>query len=216
MQAVGFADLTKRIQEQDKATTEYQKKLEVCSRAFFVGLCEHVFWPTQEEQAKLVEMKQKHEVTTKVQIQKLRTTQAELSHRLLKVISIGRHSGHDLVCLQVMTKIEVLRAAGVPLLNEEMEFRRQLESIKRKLAKPAQFQARVSELASIVRMQEDRAGDSGLMPSLDAENTKRISEVRGSCGRAWLSSVLRFCVAVFGNAATVFGALDHGVEEGLA
>ncbi len=36
----------------------------------------------------------------------------------------------------------------------------------------------MSELASIVRMQEDRTSDSALMPTLDMENTKRIHEVR--------------------------------------
>lgn len=154
----GFEDLTKRIGEQDKANVEYQKKLE-------------------EEQKKLVEMRQQHEITTKVEIAKLRKHQSALSHRLLKV----------------MTRIEMQRARDIPLLSEEIEFRRKLESAKRNLAKPAQFQARVTELASIVRLQEDRPNDAAFLPTLDTPNAKHIHEFLEKQRRALaqLTSVIR-------------------------
>lgn len=156
---IGFEDLTKRIGEQDKANLEYQRRLE-------------------EEQKRLYSMRQEHELTTKTKIEALRKNQANLSHRLLKV----------------MTKLEMQRAREIPLLGPEVEFRKKLESIRRKLAKPAQFQARVTELSSLVRLQEERSGDSSsYLPPLDPPNAKAIYHFLETQRRALaqLTSVLR-------------------------
>lgn len=144
VQAVGFADLRKRVNEQQKAHGEFQRKLE-------------------EERERLNKMRQEHELVTKVTIPELRRRHSELSHRLLRV----------------MNRIELLRSRDLPLLNEEIDYRRQLETIKRKLAKPAQFQARVAELASLVRMQEEgrTALEAALPHTLDPENAQKIYEV---------------------------------------
>jgi len=72
-----------------------------------------------------------------------------------------------------MTKLESKRAMGLPLHTQEIDFRRQLESLKRKLAKPAQYQARVSELQSIVHLHDDRSTD-GLNYKLDPYNQQQL------------------------------------------
>jgi len=94
-------------------------------------------------------------------IDKIRRRHQELVHLLLKL----------------MTKLESKRAMGLSLHTQEIDFRRQLESLKRKLAKPAQYQARVSELQSIVHMQEDRSGGfgaDGLNYKLDGFNQQQL------------------------------------------
>jgi len=131
-QLVGFEDLKKRIQQQDFAHSEYQKKLEDIRRT-------------------IVEMQNQHELIKKQEIEKLRKVMTDQSHRLLKV----------------MTKIECERARDMPLLNTEIDFRRKIESLKRKLAKPTQFQARLSDLSSLVRMQEDRPTGNNFVPNSD-------------------------------------------------
>ena len=99
--------------------------------------CNALQW--QEIRNSLVEMGYRHDLVRKQEIERVRSVLTELSHRLLKV----------------MTKIEADRARDFPLLNTEVDFRRKLESIKRKLAKP---HARVTELAVAVKSVEDRTG----------------------------------------------------------
>jgi len=106
-------------------------------------------------------MQQEHEATTKPIIEKIRRKHAELSNMLLRV----------------MTKLECKRALGLPLQTQEIDFRRKLESLKRKLAKPAQYQARVSELQSIVHMQDDRVSSDSLSYKLDSETQAKLHEV---------------------------------------
>eukprot|EP00456_Euglypha_rotunda_P073801 TRINITY_DN6730_c0_g1_i5.p1 TRINITY_DN6730_c0_g1~~TRINITY_DN6730_c0_g1_i5.p1 ORF type:complete len:143 (-),score=17.16 TRINITY_DN6730_c0_g1_i5:51-479(-) len=104
-------------------------------------------------------MKQEHEATTKPTIERIRRTQAELCNALLKV----------------MTKLESKRALGLPLHTQEIDFRRQLESIKRKLAKPAQFQARVTELQSLSHM-HDRSTSESMAYKVSSETQSKLFE----------------------------------------
>ncbi len=77
-------------------------------------------WCAQEIRTLLVEMGYRHDLVRKQEIERVRKVLTDLSHRLLKA----------------MTKIEADRAQDFPLLNTEVDFRRKLESLKRKLAKP--------------------------------------------------------------------------------
>ncbi len=90
----------------------------------------------------LVDLGYRHDLIRKQEIERVRRKLTEQSHRLLKV----------------MTKIESDRARDFPLLNTEIDFRRKLESIKRKLAKP---QARVTELSVAVKQIDDRTDGTG-------------------------------------------------------
>jgi len=94
-----------------------------------------------------------------VHIADLRQNQLKLAQRLLKV----------------MTQSELAKTPGVPLKDSEVDFRRELEVIKHQLSKPAHFQGRVTELASIARIQDERVAESQAL-ELDAENQQRISE----------------------------------------
>jgi nuclear pore complex protein Nup54 len=141
VQAVGFQDLQKRIQEQNKAQQEMDQKVE-------------------NERKTLIGLQQQFELTTKVEMQELKKTQADLSHRLLKA----------------MTKLELYRTRDQPLINQEIEFRKQLEGIGRQIQKP-DVQGRVMELASQTRMLEERASDSMFLPIPDEANQRRIYEV---------------------------------------
>jgi selenocysteine lyase/cysteine desulfurase len=96
---------------------------------------------------------------TKVEIAALRKREMALSHRLL----------------QAMRALEVAQARGAPLRNEEVEFRKQLLRMRAELAKPTQFQAKLNELASMARMQGDRAGDA--VAQLDRVALVRVREV---------------------------------------
>jgi len=75
-----------------------------------------------------------------------------------------------------MTKLECKRALGRPLHTHEIDFRRKLESLKQKLNKPNQFQAKVAELQSIVHMQDERGTTDSLNYKLDQDSTMKFFE----------------------------------------
>lgn len=110
-------------------------------------------------------MKQEQEAKCKLRIAALRKATTDLSHRVLSVIS----------------HIELQRAREFPLLPPEVDFRRKLEHIKRQLAKPAQFQARATELASLVRMQSSTRGAeadaSQLAGAVDPDTLRKIHAI---------------------------------------
>jgi len=136
VQVTGFEDLKKRLDAQEVANAEYQKKL-------------------KEIKSTLAEMQRQQELTRKQEIEKLRKSLADQSARLLKV----------------MTKVECERARDLPLLSTEVDFRRKLEAIKRKLARPL---ARVTELQGVVRLQEERPPDALLAINLDPDTAGQL------------------------------------------
>lgn len=93
------------------------------------------------------------------EIAKLRENTVNLSNKLLRVID----------------QIEVGRGAEMPLTADEVDFRRQLESLQRKLSNPAQFEARVTELKSRVRMQ-GRPGDHSGISLHDGNTLSKLLE----------------------------------------
>jgi len=130
----------------------------------------------QELHSQILDMQQAHELTTKVQIAELRQTHSKQAHQLLRV----------------MTQVELLKSRDNPLLSPEIEFRGQLESLKQELAKPTQFQGRVTELASIVRIQDERPVDHQSV-EMDPDNQKQVFEFLQSQkqGLQFLTTVLQ-------------------------
>lgn len=102
----------------------------------------------------LTEMEQKHEVMKK-KISSHRRDQAELSHRLL----------------QVMTYVETDRARGYGLMMEEIAFLKDLQHINRVLHQPGQFKSKVRELQSLAgRLHEERPHDQ---PEIEPTNESK-------------------------------------------
>jgi nuclear pore complex protein Nup54 len=110
----------------------------------------------QEIQKVIVHMRQRYKSVTKVKVAEFRQHHTKLAHRLLKLVH----------------KIQMLQTHGYPILNEEITFRKKLENIHRELKKPTQFQARVAELASVVRMQEERPNE--VMTKIDQDNVYNV------------------------------------------
>jgi nuclear pore complex protein Nup54 len=96
------------------------------------------------------EMLSTHESRTKSLISDLRRIHSIQTHRLLLI----------------MCKIELYRAANVHLLADELDFKRKLESIARRLTKPGQFISRIREIQNITRLIQERQ---------NVENTQAIN-----------------------------------------
>eukprot|EP00823_Brevimastigomonas_motovehiculus_P003185 TRINITY_DN1924_c0_g1_i1.p1 TRINITY_DN1924_c0_g1~~TRINITY_DN1924_c0_g1_i1.p1 ORF type:complete len:342 (-),score=93.92 TRINITY_DN1924_c0_g1_i1:513-1538(-) len=109
---------------------------------------------------RIKELQQQHDVTQKQQIETMRKTMIDQGHRLVKV----------------MTKLESNRARGLPLLNTELDFRRKLESLKKRMSK---LTDRVSELSSLVKSRDDRPSENQQqsLPTLDADNLTKIHQI---------------------------------------
>lgn len=110
---------------------------------------------------RIAEMQQIHEAKTKPDIEAVRRNHAVLSKMLLKVVN----------------RLESRRARGMRLDTQEMEYRKRLESLKRQLAKPAQFQSRVTELQSLARLHDERQSGPVGLQGLDMTQQKLLYQV---------------------------------------
>jgi len=147
----------------------------------------------KELKEKIQNMKIRHENTVEKDIPELKMKQSKLAHRLLKI----------------MSALERMRAqrSRSPLMSKEIDYLKQLIHINRELKKPTQFKAKVEELDSIVRIQEDLGGDSSL--TLDSENLDVIQKFlkKQTKGLKYLSEVLR-------KGERDLGIIERGLEYG--
>jgi nuclear pore complex protein Nup54 len=121
----------------------------------------HYATQLKELHAACADARQTHGLTSSQVVPQLRRRNVELSHRLMRCVR----------------SVECLRAQGILLQPDEVNLYRQLQSVRRELAKPAQFRARITELASLVRIPQDRsAGGVGNALVVDDENLLRLQQ----------------------------------------
>jgi hypothetical protein len=111
-------------------------------------------------QGTLDKMQTDHRTHTATRIAKVRRDGIKLSHRLLKLLN----------------KIETMRASDHPLESTEVDYRRRLDNIRRRLIKPGHFQSRVAEQTSIVNMQVDGNTDVDMSKSMEETQVRKIYE----------------------------------------
>ena len=124
---VGFEDLDRRIQEQTRARQRYDELLSLLER-------------------RVQEMAATQEQELRARIEDALATQAELSHRLMKV----------------MSGVEASRAADLSLNESEVDYRRKLEALFRELGRQGQYKQRIGELAATVRAMQSANGAGDL------------------------------------------------------
>ena len=106
-------------------------------------------------------MQTEHHTVTITKIKNARKNTLELSHRLLKL----------------MNKLSSLRGGTLPLESTEIDYRRRLDNIKRRLQKPGYFQSKVNELTSIVNNTNNNNNhDVDLMKTIDENSIRKIYE----------------------------------------
>jgi nuclear pore complex protein Nup54 len=139
VQANGFADLEKRIEVQQRMTQQ-QRELVL------------------KIQRKIVALKRRHELQTRIEIDKCRRRCLQQAKRVLLVLS----------------KIEQLQAKGISIGAEEESFRGKLESIQRELNKPTQFRSQLRELEARLDMQQDIAPETYQLDDRSVESIEQF------------------------------------------
>ena len=90
--------------------------------------------------------------------------QIKKHHELTTLTTIERHKRHCLQqanrVLELLAKIELLKAKGTPIGSEEDNFRSKLDSIQRQLQEPNQFRSQLRELEAVVSLHESVNADA--------------------------------------------------------
>lgn len=114
----------------------------------------------QNYRGQLTDLQQKIELDSRVKIDQYKQRHMELSHRVLRLTK---------------KKIEVLRLKGYWISPEEDALRAKLEALQAELNKPNQFKGRLTEISSLVRMQED-IPQPNYSASIDEDSLEHITK----------------------------------------
>jgi hypothetical protein len=96
-----------------------------------------------------------------------------ISSKISQIRSDGKKLAHQL--LKLMSKLERNRhhTSRLPLEQTELDYRRELDLMKRRLNTPGQFQSRIAEQASIAKVQVE-PNTAAMFEGMDAESVRRI------------------------------------------
>jgi nuclear pore complex protein Nup54 len=113
----------------------------------------------EEYQTQIAQMKVHHDSVISSKISQIRSDGKKLAHQLLKLMSKLERNRHH--------------TSRLPLEQTELDYRRELDLMKRRLNTPGQFQSRLAEQASIAKVQVE-PNTAAMFEGMDAESVRRI------------------------------------------